>query len=90
MTDDTTRIERAVRRVYEGEERRTAPRRAAPEKSATDYIKFLPLLLAVLAGYGGYVRLQTQVEALQEKVGDLKASSREQWREIGALKDERD
>ena len=85
MTDDTTRIERAVRRVYQGEEKR-----AAPEKSVTDYIKFLPLLLAVLAGYGGYVRLQTQVEALQEKVSDLKAASREQWREIGSLKRERD
>ena len=85
MTDDTTRIERAVRRAYKGDERR-----AAPEKSVADYIKFLPLLLAVLAGYGGYVRLQAQVEALQEKVGDLKASSREQWREIGALKSERD
>ena len=85
MTDDTTRIERAVRRAYHGEEKR-----APPEKSVADYIKFLPLLLAVLAGYGGYVRLQAQVEALQEKVSDLKASSREQWREIGALKDERD
>lgn len=90
MTDDTTRIERAVRRVYEGDERRTESRRAKPEKSVTDYVKFLPLLLAVLAGYGGYVRLQTQVEALQEKVSDLKAASREQWREIGSLKRERD
>jgi len=33
----------------------------------TDWLKWLPLVVAVMGGYGGYVRLQSQVERANER-----------------------
>lgn len=80
---DETLIDRAVRktrREYEGDDRRTKP--------PFDWVKLLPILLAALAGYGGYQVLTCRVDRLESDFRDFRAEQKEAhaelWRRIGS------
>ena len=69
-SEDTTMWQRVKpRRRYEGEDRR------CPEP--VNWLAWLPLALAVLAGVTGYVRTQANVETLQRDMGRMEAQHKE-------------
>lgn len=68
MSDETI-----IRRVTEKLDRYDGPdRRAPPPTTYTDLLKWVPLLVVTLSGYGTYVRLQGDVARLQADVSELK------------------
>ena len=76
MSDETL-IERVARRVRREDDRRENDRRAPPAWNPVDLVKWLPLLLAVSAGYGGYKELQAKVAEHTREFDRLEASARE-------------
>jgi hypothetical protein len=82
VSDDATLVERVARKIrregYQGEEKR------AP--SPVEWVKFIPLALAVLGAVAGYYRLEARVDGLRETVSEMKADAKEQhgamWRAI--------
>ena len=81
---DETLIDRVTRRVerriegYEGPERRGK----APY-SPLEALKWLPLVLACLTGYGGYIKTQADVDTLKRDLAKLEAH-------VGKLEDDND
>ena len=76
MSDETL-IDRAVRRTrkdYEGEDRRGKP--------PFDWVRLLPVGLALLAGYGGYQVLNYRVDRLEADFKDFRAEQKEAYRVI--------
>ena len=71
--------ETIIRRVTEKMERdgyNGPDRRTPPPYSVSDLLKWVPLLVVAMSGYGGYVRLQSDVERLQVDVLDVKSEMR--------------
>lgn len=51
--------------------------------SPADWLKWLPLALAVVAGIAGYVRTQADVEVLRRDVDRNDARINKQWERLG-------
>ena len=70
MSDETI-INRAVQRAkreFDGEDRR--------QKPPFDWMKLLPLLLALASGYGAYQVLSYRVDRLEQDFREFKAEQR--------------
>lgn len=78
--DDSTLVQRVARKVrgYQGDEKRAAP--------TIEWHKYVPLLLALLAGVAGYARLQAKVETLDERRIEIKADIAEMRTDMKVLR----
>lgn len=83
MTDesDQTLINRVVRKVRR--EQWDGPEKRAPQPlTVLDYMKFLPLVVAVIAGAIGYGALQTRVDRLEQDRIEQRDMNKELWKAI--------
>lgn len=75
--DDTSTVWQKVRRKrtveYDGPEHRGPDRRGPEPATVADYMKFLPLLAAVIAGGMGYARMESKVETLEKQVDKVES-----------------
>ena len=94
MSDDDTTVWQKVRRKRPHDDYAGPERRGPEPLTITDYMKFLPLAAAVIAGVTGYTKLESKVETLtrdmdraivaNDKAHDeLKASVKAQWVRLG-------